>query len=223
MGSTSQLLEIIMKMPNRLSAALGVSLPLLLALNLPAFAQPREVEPGWSPWQPEEEPSPVPFSTGFSNADASVYGSWGMHCAEQASAAKTEPTYWYRLDELVTSIGTGYADQACRINEDAFYRTGPVVAIRTDLTTPVCLHVNAARGNGLVLRDEPDIEGKRLAALPNGSTVEITSLPHSLMADGARRQWLSVRWQWLPISRLEYGWVLARAQPGEPINLRLCK
>lgn len=194
----------------------GAISPLLLTAALSAAAQfnPQATLPGWSPWQPAEQPFPFGYETGFSNGDALQSSAWGLYCTERATEAHTTATYWHRVSNLVGLIGTGQAESGCLINGEMI-SSGAFVAVKSGLGENVCLRVAADIGNGLVLRQRPSTTSARLRVLPNGTSVRVESLPHALQADETGRQWLY-------LSRPQPGWVSAAAQPGAPVNLHLC-
>jgi len=191
-------------------------LPLLLTAAPSVTAQftPQTTLPGWSPWMLVKDSTLPRYETGFSNADASQFSAWSLYCTEIATAAKQEATYWHRVSDFVGQIGTGYAGEGCVINNE-LYGSSPMEAIKTGLKPPVCLQITADVGNGLVLRREPNTRSDRLQVLPNGSTVQVDSLP-ALQEDDTKRQWLYV-------NRPQAGWVSAAARLGDHINLRLCR
>ena len=188
----------------------------LIGAALPAAAQfnPQETLPGWSTWMATDGQTDGGYETGFSNGDALQQSAWGLYCTDQATEAKVEPTYWYRVSDLVDLIGTGYAEEGCLINGD-LYTSGPLVAVKTGLNYRACLRVQADVGHGLVLRREPRMTSDRLGVIPNSATLYVDSLPYALQPDDTGRQWLR-------IDRPQPGWVSVTAQLGKHVNLRLC-
>ena len=193
----------------------GIAGGLLFTLAPAALA-----EPGWQEWQKiTGSDEPLPYSAGFSNMELGGYLDYQDRCAQAAAAAQEPITYWYRLSDLVFSIGTGRVENRCQEGDNVI-TTYSSTAIRTGIDQPYCLQVNTDVGSGLRVREERSVTSQQIGLLANGTKVFPVSLPALVMTNETGRQWLSM--QQRPGERQLEGWVSVSAGVGEYVNFRLC-
>lgn len=203
---------------NLLAALLLAALVGALFLH-PAVAQtassPADLsQPGWTIWRPRAEIAAAQFTSGFSNLELGGFIDFEAICQQSTGLPNEEIDYWFRLDRLVSAIGTGRVEYGCW-EAGKFLHTYSSTATRTGLDWVDCLQVSTNAPNGLVIRADASSRSARLGAVPVGGRVVPSSFPAILRSAEGR--------DWIAISRPREGWVSVGEAPVGPINLALCR
>ena len=185
---------------------------LLTLFSSPAWA---EKKLGWQEWQPVPKSKKLPFDSGFSNMELGGYLDFENLCQQKAKEENKTETYWYRLNDLVETIGTGQVEWGCKIN-DNFATTYVSTAILSELEHPVCLRVNSDVGNGVRVRVSDSLDSDIASVLANGEKIFLNTSPAYISTDSSGRQWLEIKHKDLE------GWASLRAKEGEHINFLRC-
>ncbi|WP_194019069.1 SH3 domain-containing protein [Synechocystis salina] len=171
---------------------------------------------GWGPWQKLESAEDLTFSSGFSNMELGGYLDYSHACEQAAQAAQSEPIFWYRLDNLVETIGTGNVEYRCTINDEiiAYHFS---TAVLSNLPFPTCLTVQSNIGGGINIRNSPNLAATLLETLENGSQIMIDGSPMYLSTDAQGRTWLNLQFKG------QDGWGSLTTKPEGHINFRMCQ
>ncbi|MBE9174953.1 SH3 domain-containing protein [Synechocystis salina LEGE 06155] len=171
---------------------------------------------GWGPWQKIESTENLTFSSGFSNMELGGYLDYSYACEQAAQAAQRTPIFWYRLDNLVETIGTGNVEYRCTINDEIIAHHLST-AVLSNLPFPTCLTVQSNVGGGVNIRNSPNLTATLLGTLKNDSQIMIEGSPMYLSTDVQGRTWLNLRFKG------QDGWASLTTKPGEHINFRICQ
>ena len=174
---------------------------------------PTVPEPGWGPWRPIADLATIPLDAGFSNMELGSYLEFEYACQETTGLAAEEVDYWFRIDRLWASIGTGTIETGCWY-QGAWVGSNSGPATRSDRDWVDCLRVNADAGHGLVMRSLPTIASDRRGVVANGATVRPSYFPASITRQDGR--------DWLHIDQPMEAWISVGKAPTGWINLQQC-
>ncbi len=215
-----------MKMPNIFKASL-ISLTIGSLINIfPLSVQAgvgdpnginNKPQPGWTLWQRWDKLTNANIDFGISNMELGAGLDLQNLCFGEVDTPNTEKkkqeTYWWRLTNDVNQIGSGQIQYGCWIN-GKFKGTITATAYKTSFGDMPCLRVNDSVKNGLIIREEPKINSRRLGIVKSGEIVKGSYLPLNIMTQG--------NINWIEIESPQKGWILT-GKTGVNENVSLCK
>lgn len=181
-----------------------------------AIAEPTATKNGWSDWQKIESPENLHFSAGFSNAELGGYLDYSYLCEQAGESNSGTPIFWYRLDNVVTAIGTGKVEYKCTIDDEIIARHVST-AVLDNAPFPTCLVVRSDIGSGVNIRKEPSLTAPLVGFLSNGSQITIEKNPIYLSNEDTGRIWLNLEFQG------SSAWSSLAAAEGGHINYQMCQ
>ena len=201
-----------------LISGLGMMISCFSLLPRGAIAEPNvdRLDQGWGAWQQIESTENLHFSSGFSNMELGGYLDYSYACEQAAELSNSQPIFWYRLDNLVETIGTGKVEYQCTIHDEVI-ANHLSTAVLTDIPFPTCLTVQSDIGSGINIRKEPDLSAPLLGFLNNGDQIMIEGSPVYLSTDIMGRTWLNLQFKG------ENAWSSLMSQEGGHINYHICQ
>ena len=172
---------------------------------------------GWTQWQRWDKLTDANIDFGLSNTALGAGLELQNLCFGEVDTPNTDKkkqeTYWWRLTSDLNQIGSGQIEYGCWINNQ-FKGTNIEIAYSIAWGPVPCWRVNPSVKNGLIIRQEPTANSRRLGVVKSGHIAKGDFFPTMVTASDNRN--------WIPIESPRKGWI-STGKVGVNENVSLCK